>query len=50
MGYSLQPAPLPDMVDRNVSLELFSLGQEKQVSASRANPGGVCLEAALGIR
>lgn len=49
-GCSLQPAPTArkrrtaDMIDINVSLELFSLGQEKQVSASRANQGGVCLE------
>lgn len=55
-GCSLQPAPTARHgVYINVSLELFSLGQENQVSASRANPpGGVCLEKdcdlpALGI-
>lgn len=50
MGCSLQPAPTArhgqatDMVDINMTMELFSLGQEKQISASRANPRGcVCL-------
>lgn len=48
MGCSLQPAPTArhgqaiDMIDTNVSLELFSLGQEMQVSAPRVLTQEVC--------